>query len=1208
MLKFKSPRIPRPSKIETGNGRKITYPARPVIPTIQIDYPAEALDFLEAFPPIIGDRGEDYFFRGAVEEIEILEAGQAFRARVRGGAIYHVEVYYRDDFDEWSSDCDCPYDRGDCKHAYAAMRAILSRSGIPLFGEAEIPQPKQTAGKKKKSAEGKESLWEHFVNAKGAPPSQKEEKLLRAITALYQAIVADKEYLCGRSLKQIGIGPLEDNWSQLGIWPEEPADDYEFWQYVVLFAQENKLKLPGFMTPVNDLGRISKKIADQRRHEEVGRWQHYFRRADLDEYSPETASHSRPASELRLKLQPDEAILEILLPDKPDFTSLTNRQFQGLPRALTSGEFTLTPVAEVIWGRMEDRTFGGGNGHLRYDEVRACNVLYGICDTPGLRDAIVHPDGAPIPWSSDLLRWHLSTPSGSADDTYHMELVHADGSPVRQLTLALNGSPSYFLADGQFHAGPPFDPERLNPREGVKLPREAVENRQGIAFLHQLGVDLPEPLARRVHSVKLLPRLICRLQKGYQEQCEISILAVTQDGEVREEWRNRQWHPLRLSPDEAGAGEADVEIVNRQLLSGIPEILDPLNPKTHWDGTYTLKVSKKFPDRFCTWLDTLPAHVEVQLEGELAGLKERVVSGSVQLKAVETEIDWFDLSIAVEVEDTDLTPEEMKLLLNAKGGWVRLEDKGWRRLAFKLSAEDDEQLARLGLNARELSDEPQRMHALQLAAPAAKKFLPAEQSEKLRLRAEEIQARVTPDIPTSITATLRPYQIEGFHFLAYLSTNHFGGILADDMGLGKTLQALTWLIWLREKGETGPSLVVCPKSVMDNWHAETERFTKGLSTRVWHPGEIAELPERVGEADLHVINYHQLRKLGESLLPVRFLVAILDEGQNIKNPSSQTAQTARALNAAHRLVLTGTPIENRLLDLWSLMTYAMPGILGSRSQFGKLYNAKDDPFARLRLSSRVRPFLIRRTKDQVAQDLPERIEEDLYCEIEGEQKKLYQAERKRAQQILLGIQTPQQLHELRFNFLTSLLHLRQICCHPRLFRESSKAKSAKLEAVLEQLETIMAEGNKVLVFSQFVQLLELIEPELIKNGWTMWKLTGKTENRGRLVESFQKHDGPGVFLISLKAGGSGLNLTAASYVVLFDPWWNPAVENQAIDRTHRIGQTSKVIAYRLLIKNSIEEKIRELQKQKQALAEDVLGEEKFSQNLTISDFQYLLSD
>jgi len=359
---------------------------------------------------------------------------------------------------------------------------------------------------------------------------------------------------------------------------------------------------------------------------------------------------------------------------------------------------------------------------------------------------------------------------------------------------------------------------------------------------------------------------------------------------------------------------------------------------------------------------------------------------------------------------------------------------------------------------------------------------------------------------------------------------------------------------------------------------------------------------------LHVLNYSQLRMLGESLVPVQWLTVILDEGQYIKNPSSQTAQVARALRAEHRLVLSGTPIENRLLDLWSLMSFAMPGILSSRAQFAKLFDAKDDPFARRRLSARVRPFLLRRTKTQVAKDLPDRVEEDLFCEIEGEQKLLYRAELKQAQQMLLKVQTQKQLNKERFHFLTSLLRLRQICCHPALVKPGTKAASAKLEALLEQLEPIMEEGNKVLVFSQFVELLGLLKPALAERGWPMFYLAGETENRGQLVKDFQAAEGAAVFLISLKAGGFGLNLTAASYVVLFDPWWNPAVENQAIDRTHRIGQVNKVMAYRLLIKDSVEEKIRALQKTKTALAEDVLGEEKFSQSLTLSDLQFLLAD
>ncbi len=290
------------------------------------------------------------------------------------------------------------------------------------------------------------------------------------------------------------------------------------------------------------------------------------------------------------------------------------------------------------------------------------------------------------------------------------------------------------------------------------------------------------------------------------------------------------------------------------------------------------------------------------------------------------------------------------------------------------------------------------------------------------------------------------------------------------------------------------------------------------------------------------------------------------------------------------------------------MAFTMPGVLGSRAGFGRLYDGKGDPLARRRLAARVRPFLLRRTKAQVAKDLPDRVEEDLFCEIEGEQKTLYRAELKAAQQLLLGVKTQKELARQQFNFLTCLLRLRQICCHPRLLQPDCEAPSAKTESLLEQLEPLMEEGQKVLVFSQFVTMLDLLRPQIEQRQWPVFYLAGQTENRGDLVRRFQEAEGPAVFLISLKAGGFGLNLTAASYVILFDPWWNPAVENQAIDRTHRIGQTSKVMAYRLLIKDSIEEKIRDLQKQKSALAGDVFGEEKFAQSLTIEDLRFLFSD
>jgi SNF2 family DNA or RNA helicase len=396
---------------------------------------------------------------------------------------------------------------------------------------------------------------------------------------------------------------------------------------------------------------------------------------------------------------------------------------------------------------------------------------------------------------------------------------------------------------------------------------------------------------------------------------------------------------------------------------------------------------------------------------------------------------------------------------------------------------------------------------------------------------------------------------------------------------------------------------------MDNWRAEAKLFYPDLRVRLWDGEPASELEAARAQNDLLVANYSQLRALSPEIAKCRWRAVILDEAQYIKNPDSQTAQAARALQSEHRLALTGTPIENRLLDLWSIFSFAMPGVLGNRTQFLRRFDAKDDPLARRRLSARVRPFLLRRTKAQVAKDLPDRVEEDLFCEMEAEQKTLYRAELKRARQMLLGLKTARELNQQRFNILTSLLMMRQICCHRLLIDNGLKdAKAAKLLALEDLLEPLMAEDHKVLVFSQFTTMLQILRETVARHGWQHFYLSGDTENRGELVQQFQSAKGGAVFLISLKAGGFGLNLTAASYVVLFDPWWNPAVENQAIDRTHRIGQTSKVMAYRLLMRDSIEQKIRLLQKQKGALAEDVLGEERFSQSLTLNDLRFLFAE
>jgi SNF2 family DNA or RNA helicase len=339
-------------------------------------------------------------------------------------------------------------------------------------------------------------------------------------------------------------------------------------------------------------------------------------------------------------------------------------------------------------------------------------------------------------------------------------------------------------------------------------------------------------------------------------------------------------------------------------------------------------------------------------------------------------------------------------------------------------------------------------------------------------------------------------------------------------------------------------------------------------------------------------------------------VAILDEAQNIKNPDAAVARAALALEARHRLALTGTPLENRALDLWSIMAFASPGLLGTSAAFARRFDRADAPaHTRRLLAARLRPVLLRRMKKQVAQDLPERIEERRDCEMHPAQRRLYLAELKRSRDMVERIASgPGGLRTHRIEILAALTRLRQICCHPALTGAGPTAGSGKFDALWEILEPLLEEGHKVLVFSQFVRCLDLLEAEMAARGIAYHVLTGQTRKREEVVEGFQGDERPCVFLVSLKAGGTGLNLTAASYVVLFDPWWNPAVEAQAIDRTHRIGQTRTVIAYRLLTRGTLEEKIWELQQRKAALARDILGEDGFARALTRSDLEYLLAE
>jgi SNF2 family DNA or RNA helicase len=467
------------------------------------------------------------------------------------------------------------------------------------------------------------------------------------------------------------------------------------------------------------------------------------------------------------------------------------------------------------------------------------------------------------------------------------------------------------------------------------------------------------------------------------------------------------------------------------------------------------------------------------------------------------------------------------------------------------------------------------------------------------------------DAPAGFQGELRPYQREGLGWLEYLRQFGFGGILADDMGLGKTIQVLALLQRRRSKRQAkGPSLIVVPRSLVFNWMQEASRFTPRLKVLDYTGPNRHGLRDEFSKYDLIVTTYGTMRSDVAELRSYEFDYAILDEAQAIKNADSQSAKAARLLRAKHRLAMSGTPIENHLGELWSIFEFLNPGMLGTSSVFKRAAAGASgqDEEARKLLAKALRPFILRRTKQQVVSDLPEKIEQTLYCDLENGQRKLYDDLLAHYRSTLLRKNTDE-LRTSKIEVLEALLRLRQASCHPGLIDPNRiDEPAAKLDMLLPQLAEVVDEGHKVLVFSQFTSFLAIVRKRLDEEGIVYEYLDGRTRNREERVERFQTDPACPVFLISLKAGGLGLNLTAAEYVYLLDPWWNPAVEAQAIDRSHRIGQTNTVFAYRLIVRDTVEQKIVDLQQKKRDLADAILSaDSRLIQTLTRDDLEFLLS-
>ena len=582
---------------------------------------------------------------------------------------------------------------------------------------------------------------------------------------------------------------------------------------------------------------------------------------------------------------------------------------------------------------------------------------------------------------------------------------------------------------------------------------------------------------------------------------------------------------------------------------------------------------------------------------------------------VSSGLDWFDAKVEIDFEGQRVGIADIKKALASKQSFVQLGDgtlgilpDEWLKkysLLFKVGDGKSDKLRLSKYHMSVIDELYENRNASELSFALDEKF------ERLR------EFKNIPEIeaPINLQPILRPYQTAGYQWLNYLNEVGWGGILADDMGLGKTVQALTMLQHYKTQEGKLMAIVVCPTTLIYNWENEIKKFTPDLTYRIHHGSlrvrDIIELQS----ANIIITTYGTLRSDIQVLLKIAFDYVVLDESQAIKNPASKVTRAACLLTAKNRICMSGTPLQNNTFDIFAQMNFLNPGLLGSMDFFRNEFANPIDKFGEQEQKDHLRkllyPFILRRTKEQVAKDLPEKTETILFCEMESEQRKIYDAYRNSYRDKIMGVIDQQGIDKSQLTILQGLMKLRQICDSPAILNEEDKHPnhSIKLDELTREIQENIGE-HKALIFSQFLGMLGLIKDKLRQEGVPFEYFDGSTSinDRQKAIENFQNNDQCRVFLISLKAGGVGLNLTAADYVYIVDPWWNPAVEQQAIDRTHRIGQTKNIFAYRMICIDTIEDKILQLQERKRKLASELISDDvNFVKALSKSDVEYLFS-
>jgi len=804
--------------------------------------------------------------------------------------------------------------------------------------------------------------------------------------------------------------------------------------------------------------------------------------------------------------------------------------------------------------------------------------------------------------------------------------LRATLEPSGEIVLALSGqAPAFARAGDWVWHHQTWQPLGLPPgarqiMEGpVRVPRSEVplflsqhwpqlQAAGGLEANFQLSDFSLEPQAPRflLELKGGLTQLNARLQCAYGAR--IMTLGVT--GEDEAVWLPDPEVPTRYSTRDLaaehaalarlqGCGFARLDSQGKLQLAGENGVLNFL--------------AREFPKLQREWSVTL----EEQLENRTLRNLERV-EPAFQITSSGTQ--WFDLGVVFATASGEkFSAAEIQRLILSGQNHTRLRNGKLAVIDSAAVAELQETLLDCAPRQNEAGYRISHQQAGFVEATLREhRNWKVEAPAAWRDRAAKQRGEIQPECPPlgDLDTVLRPYQKQGVAWLHFLRENGFGGILADEMGLGKTLQTLALLRFVRQGNPGGaPMLIVCPTSLVFNWLAEAKKFTPTLKVLALHGAERHGQFERLAHSDLIVTSYALIRRDAGRYRGLEFDTVVLDEAQHIKNRQTQNARAVKSVRSKHRLVLTGTPLENSVLDLWSIFDFLMPGYLGTATDFRDRYEGPitkgKSVEAQERLARRLRPFLLRRLKQEVASDLPAKLEQTSFCELTPDQRSVYQQVLEASRKEVLQAVGDQGLAKSRMVVLTALLRLRQVCCDLRLLKlehVNPANASGKLDLFGELLEEVMDGGHRVLVFSQFTTMLALLKERLRDEGIAFCYLDGSTIDRGAEVQRFQDEAAIPVFLISLKAGGVGLNLTGADTVIHFDPWWNPAVEDQATSRAHRIGQTRVVTSYKLITRDTVEEKILALQTRKREIFEATFdAEEGFAASLNWDEIQELLA-